>query len=192
MLKFRGGLKTGRFAALAVSAALAVGAGAVTTFASDHEKQVSQQPKLAATVPTATTTPKIATTPKATPVTQACQAAIDALKAAGAKDKPEDTAEKLHPQANAAQGAADKAEDLAEKTQAQPAGVAAKQACKGQEPQRSATCVAALNAYKALKTADKAQDKTERQTAVKTTDPTEKAKAVAARAAARQACGSQH
>ncbi len=95
------------------------------------------------------------------PVSAACQAAIDNLKALRRADVAEDAAEKAarhHPPTDA-EIAADKAEDKAEAEHLRDARQAVRAACL---PQPSAACQTAIDNLKALRKADVAEDAAEK------------------------------
>lgn len=89
------------------------------------------------------------------PVSPACQAAIDNLKALRQADIAEDAAEKANP----GTADADKAEDMAEAQHLRDARLAVRAACR---PQPSAACQAAIDHLKALRQADIAEDAAEK------------------------------
>jgi hypothetical protein len=121
------------------------------------------------------------------PVSQACQTAIDNLKALRQADTAEDTAEKATP----GTADADKAEDMTEADNLKAARLAVRTACL---PQPSAACKTALDNLKALRQADVTEDTAEKANpgttdADKAEDKTEAQKLSDAGKAVRTACG---
>jgi hypothetical protein len=121
------------------------------------------------------------------PVSPACQAAIDNLKALRQADTAEDTAEKATP----GTADADKAEDTTEAGNLKAARLAERTACL---PQPSAACQTALDNLKTLRQPDVAEDTAEKANpgttdADKAEDKTEAAALFDALKAVRAACG---
>ena len=121
------------------------------------------------------------------PVSPACQAAIDNLKALRHADVAEDAAEKANP----GSADADKAEDTTESDHLRAARLAVRTACR---PQPSAACKTVLDSLKALRQADIAEDTAEKANpsttdADKAEDKAEVQALMAALKAVRTACG---
>lgn len=192
MLSLGGGLNRGRSAALAVSAALAIGAIPMTSALADDGPggPGGTEPKPA---PKHAPAPKPAPGPAEISLTNsaACQAAIATLQRYIAGDKMEDQLEQEGSRLNEDDPAeeqaetADQSEDQAERATSQKYHDAARTACEPQPVQVSAACVAAQTALTNYNGADRAEDQLEAPT--KRADPDEDAEARAADQAEDQA-----
>jgi len=199
MLSMRGGRSLTPFAAVAASVVMAIAIPMTSALADDHEGSDSKPtPKQAPAAPKFVTT-FVVSNPAA------CTADKAKLAADRAADKTEDIAErqaeKLAETTEKTEVETDQTSDAAEKATMAADRAAIEKDC---EPVPTTTpnpaCTAAQNALKALNTADKAEDMTERTTtekpdsgpdptANKAEDQTENAALKAAHMAVAQACG---
>jgi len=150
MLMFAPRWTVARTVGLTLGAALAISAiPTALALASDHVSPPSPAQRQ-----------KTAGPAKAAPTAE-CLAAQNALKPLREQDRTEDKAERAADKHDAASRAADRSEDQREKAQLRTAQDAVRSACR---TQRTAECLAAQNALKALHEQDRTEDRAERAT----------------------------